>query len=197
MLCRVQPASSKCAPPTAGGCMCQPPAHSLGCTMKRAQPGPACIAEIRELSAGPDPRKARELLMAVASMVRIAPARLAAFRSRSSRCRHQVRPIMQRHGWQVGALEEFMPQQPGLLGMNVNRGQRIKLRCEQPRCARLLRGAHAAILMRNSAQERATGGVFPHRVCVGHHAARADAHGVRRPLLPRGDRLARADRCAS
>ncbi|KAJ2776901.1 hypothetical protein H4R18_005428 [Coemansia javaensis] len=40
----------------------------------------------------------------------------------------QVRPIMQRRGWRVGALREFYPRAAGLLGLNVNGGAEIRLR---------------------------------------------------------------------
>eukprot|EP00041_Stephanoeca_diplocostata_P006389 m.83286 g.83286 ORF g.83286 m.83286 type:complete len:358 (-) comp16340_c0_seq50:3142-4215(-) len=40
----------------------------------------------------------------------------------------QVVPIMAKRNWRVGVLEEFCPANPGLLGLNVNRGQRIKIR---------------------------------------------------------------------
>ncbi|KAK0731483.1 WLM domain-containing protein [Lasiosphaeris hirsuta] len=39
-----------------------------------------------------------------------------------------VKPIMRARGWKVGELAEFFPDQHNLLGLNVNRGQRILLR---------------------------------------------------------------------
>eukprot|EP00842_Homolaphlyctis_polyrhiza_P001458 jgi/Hompol1/2312/HPOL_001971-RA len=39
-----------------------------------------------------------------------------------------VRPIMKSKGFRVGTLEEFYPSQSSLLGLNVNRGQTIRLR---------------------------------------------------------------------
>ncbi|KAL1919316.1 uncharacterized protein VTP21DRAFT_2009 [Calcarisporiella thermophila] len=40
----------------------------------------------------------------------------------------QVKPIMKRRGWRIGALSEFYPKNPNLMGLNVNKGQEIKLR---------------------------------------------------------------------
>ena len=34
-------------------------------------------------------------------------------------------PLIARRGWQVKVLKEFFPNNPGLLGMNVNRGASI------------------------------------------------------------------------
>jgi hypothetical protein len=31
-------------------------------------------------------------------------------------------------GWKVGSVEEFLPKNGGLLGLNVNRGQKVKIR---------------------------------------------------------------------
>ena len=39
-----------------------------------------------------------------------------------------VKPIMRQRGWRVGVLTEFFPQETNLLGLNVNKGQRICLR---------------------------------------------------------------------
>lgn len=39
-----------------------------------------------------------------------------------------VKPIMRSHGWHLPLLSEFFPENPGLLGMNVNGGQQILLR---------------------------------------------------------------------
>ncbi|KAK0733419.1 WLM domain-containing protein [Lasiosphaeria miniovina] len=39
-----------------------------------------------------------------------------------------VKPIMRARGWKVGELAEFYPDEHNLLGLNVNRGQRILLR---------------------------------------------------------------------
>lgn len=39
-----------------------------------------------------------------------------------------VRPIMRKHGWTLPLLAEFFPSDPNLLGMNVNRGQKILIR---------------------------------------------------------------------
>jgi hypothetical protein len=40
----------------------------------------------------------------------------------------QVQPIMRKRQWRVPLLSEFMPRNPNLLGLNVNRGQEIKIR---------------------------------------------------------------------
>ena len=39
-----------------------------------------------------------------------------------------VKPIMRQRGWHVGVLTEFYPEERNLLGLNVNRGERICLR---------------------------------------------------------------------
>ncbi|KAM0282593.1 hypothetical protein ACHAQH_002961 [Verticillium albo-atrum] len=43
-----------------------------------------------------------------------------------------VKPIMRARGWRVRELAEFFPDQHNLLGLNVNRGQRILLRLRHP-----------------------------------------------------------------
>ncbi len=40
----------------------------------------------------------------------------------------EVEPIMSKRGWRVAKLEEFLPDNRGLLGMNVNRGAVILIR---------------------------------------------------------------------
>lgn len=35
---------------------------------------------------------------------------------------------MAKRGWKVGTLGEFIPQNPALLGININHGQRINIR---------------------------------------------------------------------
>ncbi|GAA5927428.1 uncharacterized protein JCM15063_005896 [Sporobolomyces koalae] len=40
----------------------------------------------------------------------------------------RVKPIMVAHGWNLPILSEFFPTNPNLLGINVNRGQKICLR---------------------------------------------------------------------
>ncbi|KAJ2812657.1 hypothetical protein H4S07_001248 [Coemansia furcata] len=40
----------------------------------------------------------------------------------------QVRPIMAARKWRVQVLREFFPTNPNLLGLNVNRGQEIRIR---------------------------------------------------------------------
>ncbi|ATZ49863.1 Bcwss1 [Botrytis cinerea B05.10] len=43
-----------------------------------------------------------------------------------------VKPIMRARHWRVGTLTEFYPDQQNLLGLNVNRGQKICLRLRYP-----------------------------------------------------------------
>ncbi|KAF3764384.1 WLM-domain-containing protein [Cryphonectria parasitica EP155] len=43
-----------------------------------------------------------------------------------------VKPIMRARGWKVSELCEFYPSQQNLLGLNVNRGQKIMLRLRYP-----------------------------------------------------------------
>lgn len=43
-----------------------------------------------------------------------------------------VKPIMRRRTWKVGTLSEFYPHQQNLLGLNINRGQKICLRLRYP-----------------------------------------------------------------
>ncbi|KAF6838566.1 zinc metallopeptidase [Colletotrichum plurivorum] len=43
-----------------------------------------------------------------------------------------VKPIMRARGWKVRELAEFYPDQANLLGLNVNRGQRILIRLRYP-----------------------------------------------------------------
>ncbi|EJT73928.1 hypothetical protein GGTG_07782 [Gaeumannomyces tritici R3-111a-1] len=48
-----------------------------------------------------------------------------------------VKPIMRARGWKVGQLAEFYPDQRELLGLNVNRGQKILVRLRYPNDATL------------------------------------------------------------
>ncbi|KAI3319665.1 WLM-domain-containing protein [Xylariaceae sp. AK1471] len=43
-----------------------------------------------------------------------------------------VKPLMRARGWKVGELTEFYPNQQNLLGLNVDRGQKICLRLRYP-----------------------------------------------------------------
>ncbi|KAI8951950.1 WLM-domain-containing protein [Xylaria longipes] len=43
-----------------------------------------------------------------------------------------VKPLMRARGWKVGQLTEFYPGQPNLLGLNVDRGNKICLRLRYP-----------------------------------------------------------------
>lgn len=43
-----------------------------------------------------------------------------------------VKPIMRRRGWKLGVLTEFWPEEKNLLGLNINRGERICLRLRAP-----------------------------------------------------------------
>ncbi|KAI9594095.1 WLM domain-containing protein [Syncephalis fuscata] len=40
----------------------------------------------------------------------------------------QVQPIMAKYNWHVGLLREFLPKNENLLGINVNKGQEIRIR---------------------------------------------------------------------
>eukprot|EP00048_Salpingoeca_helianthica_P008346 m.121581 g.121581 ORF g.121581 m.121581 type:complete len:403 (-) comp14582_c0_seq1:38-1246(-) len=44
-----------------------------------------------------------------------------------------VEAVMRKRGWRVGILEEFYPNNPGLLGMNMNHGEKIFVRLRSPR----------------------------------------------------------------
>lgn len=39
-----------------------------------------------------------------------------------------VKPIMQKHGWRVKVLAEFLPPEQNLLGLNINKGYKICIR---------------------------------------------------------------------
>lgn len=39
-----------------------------------------------------------------------------------------VKPMMRKRGWKVGTLAEFLPDEPQLLGLNINRTERILIR---------------------------------------------------------------------
>lgn len=43
-----------------------------------------------------------------------------------------VYPLMIKHKWTVPLLSEFLPSNPNLLGLNVNRGQEIRIRLRHP-----------------------------------------------------------------
>ncbi|KAF6230121.1 hypothetical protein HO133_004460 [Letharia lupina] len=43
-----------------------------------------------------------------------------------------VKPIMRQRGWKVGVLTEFYPPERNLLGLNINKGQKICLRLRYP-----------------------------------------------------------------
>ena len=43
-----------------------------------------------------------------------------------------VKPIMRTRNWYVGTLTEFYPSEAGLLGLNINHGQEIRLRLRYP-----------------------------------------------------------------
>ena len=43
-----------------------------------------------------------------------------------------VKPIMRQRRWRVGVLTEFYPEERNLLGLNINRGERICLRLRYP-----------------------------------------------------------------
>lgn len=43
-----------------------------------------------------------------------------------------VKPIMRQRGWKVGVLTEFYPPERNLLGLNIDKGQKICLRLRYP-----------------------------------------------------------------
>lgn len=43
-----------------------------------------------------------------------------------------VKPLMRQRNWRVGTLAEFYPQETNLLGLNINRGEKICLRLRYP-----------------------------------------------------------------
>ena len=43
-----------------------------------------------------------------------------------------VKPIMRQRMWTVGTLAEFYPKEHNLLGLNINRGQKILVRLRHP-----------------------------------------------------------------
>ncbi|GAA6031184.1 hypothetical protein JCM8097_004050 [Rhodosporidiobolus ruineniae] len=65
------------------------------------------VGEFKVLKRQPDSKKAELLLMKIHSL---------------------VKPIMKKHGWYLPTLAEFFPTEPGLLGMNINRGEKILIR---------------------------------------------------------------------
>ncbi|GAA5916390.1 uncharacterized protein JCM6883_000628 [Sporobolomyces salmoneus] len=68
---------------------------------------PGDVVEFTVLKSQPDSDKALELLQKIHS---------------------KVKPIMKVHGWVLPVLAEFFPKNPNLLGININRGQKICLR---------------------------------------------------------------------
>ncbi|KIW48083.1 uncharacterized protein PV06_00705 [Exophiala oligosperma] len=65
------------------------------------------VDEFQHLSEKSRPREALQMLQKIASM---------------------VKPIMRQRNWRVGVLTEFYPREANLLGLNVNRGEKICLR---------------------------------------------------------------------
>ncbi|KAI1793143.1 WLM-domain-containing protein [Ganoderma leucocontextum] len=43
-----------------------------------------------------------------------------------------VKPIMRKHGWVLPVLSEFFPEEPNLLGLNINGGEKIMVRLRPP-----------------------------------------------------------------
>jgi len=43
-----------------------------------------------------------------------------------------VKPVMRKHGWKLPTLAEFFPENPALVGLNVNGGEKICLRLRPP-----------------------------------------------------------------
>ncbi|KAJ1643111.1 hypothetical protein LPJ64_005084 [Coemansia asiatica] len=70
-------------------------------------PSNELVGSVHALKRRSNPNKALELLHRIAA---------------------QVRPIMEKRGWKVGTLREFFPNNPNLLGLNVNHGQEIRIR---------------------------------------------------------------------
>ncbi|KAK9846382.1 hypothetical protein WJX81_002685 [Elliptochloris bilobata] len=68
----------------------------------------------------------------------------------------QVQPIMRKHCWRVPLVTEFFPNNAGLLGLNVNRGQVIKLRLRSARSGDFLH--HEQVL-----------GTMLHELCHNEH----------------------------
>ncbi|GAA6025692.1 hypothetical protein JCM11491_005225 [Sporobolomyces phaffii] len=68
---------------------------------------PGDVVEVTVLKSQPDSDKALELLRKIHS---------------------KVKPIMRVHGWVLPTLAEFFPKNPNLLGININRGQKICIR---------------------------------------------------------------------
>lgn len=50
-----------------------------------------------------------------------------------------VKPIMRKHGWVLPVLSEFFPENPGLLGLNLNGGEQILLRLRLPHARHMFR----------------------------------------------------------
>ncbi|KAJ9502370.1 hypothetical protein LTR96_003449 [Exophiala xenobiotica] len=69
------------------------------------------VDEFQHLSEKSRPRDALQMLQKIASM---------------------VKPIMRQRNWRVGVLTEFYPHEANLLGLNINRGEKICLRLRYP-----------------------------------------------------------------
>ena len=69
------------------------------------------VDEFQHLSEKSRPRDALQMLQKIASM---------------------VKPIMRQRNWRVGVLTEFYPHEVNLLGLNINRGEKICLRLRYP-----------------------------------------------------------------
>ncbi|KIW20190.1 hypothetical protein PV08_00765 [Exophiala spinifera] len=65
------------------------------------------VDEFQHLSDKSRPREALQMLQKIASM---------------------VKPIMRQRNWRVGVLTEFYPREANLLGLNINGGEKIRLR---------------------------------------------------------------------
>jgi len=84
---------------------------------RESSPCPNEIGEIKEMQRGAGAAERRATLFRIASL---------------------IAPIVRKHGWFVQSFGEFMPRFVGLLGMNVNKGQKILIR---------LRAAHDGVVM--------------------------------------------------
>jgi hypothetical protein len=69
------------------------------------------ILDIKHLSKMPNSNEAKDLLNRAANI---------------------ITPMLQRRKWKIKLLTEFYPNEKGLQGLNVNRGQAIKVRLRTP-----------------------------------------------------------------
>ena len=90
-----------------------------------------------------------------------------------TRAARQVEPIMKKRGWVVHQLSEFLPRSQGLLGLNVNRGQQVKVRMRRSAGGGFLcRAANARAF---SSVGRSSSSSFAHASCTAATAAASAA----------------------